>query len=76
MKGIKIAIEKVAKDLSTSLKVSVCIRIECWNHFPEVTKSYVYKISLVPGLDEGCTQLKFKTWEDLLTKVTELQESN
>jgi len=43
-----------------------CIEFESW-HFDSEYKKDTFKISIVPGFDEDCTQYTSETWSELLS---------
>jgi DNA polymerase III psi subunit len=75
MEEIKKSMEDIAKTLSTTLKSSVCIRLESWHHHPEQVTSFTYRISIVPGLDdEECTQIDSPNWNQFQYEISKLLE--
>jgi hypothetical protein len=77
MEDIKLAMENIAKSLSTMLKSSVCIRLESWHHYYEdkPLTSFTYRISLVPGLDgEECTFIDSPNWDQFQDEISKLLE--
>jgi hypothetical protein len=58
----------MSEELSKKFDCSALVQLGCWNHRPENSSSNEYRISLVPGFDEDCTQYHCHSWNSLLVQ--------